>query len=377
MTHRERLETAWSHEEPDRVPIELRIEASARTDPRAARLVELMDEHADNFFGARGYDWGFMGWPSSASKRVIEECPGEFTRWEHRLETPAGDFTAVARVPDDEEAAYDCHWEKRYITSPADLERLLDVPLEVREVTVEAFERTVANVGERGVVHVSLLHPLGFLVRHATMEEVYTWFVTHGELMHRLIEATTEHVVRATEAMMAAGIGPYFMLGAHEMLIPPWAGMKFFDEFVLPYDRRVGEVIHRHGGKLRIHCHGNAMDYLERFVEMGVDSMEPLEAAPLGDVDLAEAKRRVGDRMLLSGNVPSPYFINWGPDQVRDAVREAIRAAARGGGFSLRTTGGTAGTNAVREREQLGRIIANCEAYIAAGLEFGQYPIRL
>jgi len=85
----------------------------------------------------------------------------------------------------------------------------------------------------------------------------------------------------------------------------------------------------------------------------------------------------VGDHMLLSGNIPSPYFPRWTRGQVEESVRDAIRSAAAGGGFTLRTTGGTAGTNAVKDHDQLGKVIGLCETYLTAGLKYGQYPIRV
>jgi len=375
MTHRERLETAWAFKQPDRVPIEIQIAQETQEDPRAARLTELIDEHADNFYVRGGYDWGFLGWPATYSEHVVEEHPGEFIRRERVFRTPAGPFKALTRAPDYEGAPPDFHWEKRYITSPREIELLLEAPLRVRTPNKAAFDEALADVGEKGVVIVGLLHPLGWLVRNATMEEVYIWFIERRELMHRFLETTNDHVAKAVDAMMSSGIGPYFITYAHEMLIPPWAGIEFFDEFVFPYDKHVNDVIHRHGGKLRIHCHGNAMAYLERFAAMGVDSIEPLEPPPLGDCDLAEAKRRVGERVLLSGNVPSPYFTTWSAREVEEAVQLAIQAAAPGGGFTLRTTGGTAGTGSVRDPEASAKIIENCEAYILAGLKHGSYPI--
>lgn len=377
MTHKERFETAWSFKEPDRVPIELRISRDANKDPRAARLKELIVQHSDNLVGATPYDWGFLGWPSTYSERVVEHRPGEFIRKERIHDTPAGKIVGVTCEPDTHEAAPDHHWEKRFITTPEDLERLLSAPLELQPVDMERYARNVRDAGDSGPVLIGMLHPLGQLVRNATMEDMYIWFKTHRDLVHRFLETTNNYVANAVETIIQAGMIPYFSVVAHEMLIPPWAGMKFFEEFVFPYDKHVNDVVHRHGGKIRAHCHGNCMDYLERFSEMGIDAIEPLEGPPIGNVDLAEAKRRVGDRMMLSGNIPSPYFPMWTQEQVRESVREAIRVAAPGGGFSLRTTGGTAGTNAFKDREQLGRIIKNCEAYLLAGLEYGTYPIQL
>ena len=375
MTSKERLETAWLFQEPDRVPVELQISQRAREHPRAKRLLELIAEHADNFCGAPGYDWGFMGHAATYSERILEERPGEFIRRERAFETPAGRFSAITREPLSREAAPDWHWEKRYICSPDDIRRVVETRLEVRAPDRASFDKEVAKIGDTAVAITGIWHPLGWLVRNATMEEVYIWFRTHRPLMHRFLEVTNDYVASVVEKMMDAGVGPCFAVTAHEMMIPPWAGPEFFEEFIFPYDKHVNDVIHRHGGKLRIHCHGNAMGYLERFSQMGVDSIEPLEGPPMGDCDLAEAKRLVGDRMLLSGNVPSPYFTTWSRRQVEDSVRRAIRAAAEGGGFSLRTTGGDAGTNSAKDREQLAKIIDNCEAYLLAGLEYGTYPI--
>jgi hypothetical protein len=107
--------------------------------------------------------------------------------------------------------------------------------------------------------------------------------------------------------------------------------------------------------------------------DMGIDSIEPLEPPPYGDVDLAEAKRLVGDRMLLSGNVVSQAFDSMGAGEVRADVKRSIDAGAPGGGFTLRTTGGGASTGSVKTHEQLLRVLSNIEVYIDAALEYAGY----
>jgi len=373
MNHRERMETAWSHKEPDRVPIELGIPKPMREHPKGARLCDLADEYATNFGEAPGPNWGFLGLPTESDEEVIEEVPGQFRRLRRVQHTPAGEFVAITYHP---EGNPDYHWEKRFIDTLDDPARMRDVPRSTSSFDIETFRKALDKAGG-GMPLTELFHPLGSLVRSASMEKVYGWFAGEPTRIHRYLEATSRQVIETIQTIGGAGLRPNFVTCAHEMLIPPWLGHRYFDEFVFPYDKVVNDAIHAIGGRLRIHCHGDCMDFLEKMVDMGVDSIEPLEPPPAANCDLAEAKRKVGHRMLLSGNILSQQFYHRRPDQVREEVREAIRAAAPGGGFSLKSTGGICiGAIAVTD-EQAEREIECYETYILAGLEFGEYPIRL
>ncbi|MBU0714340.1 MAG: hypothetical protein KJ964_03155 [Verrucomicrobia bacterium] len=374
MTHRQRFETAWSFREPDRVPIEAMISPHSQKHPAAARLLELIDTVADNLIDVGGLNFGFIGLPVKRSeKTLIEDRPGEFQRYQLLRETAVGTFTAITYHPAGE---IDYHWEKRFVTTLDDFKRVAEAPRPALTLDVAKWQEGMAKAGDRGLPIVGVWHPLGNLIRNSTTEEVYTWFHMERETMHRYLAAANSQVAELLERALAAGVGPYFGVSGHEVMLPPWMGHALFDEFVFPYDKRVNDVIHRHGGKLRAHCHGNCMDYLEQMVDMGLDAIEPLEHLPTGDVDLAEAKRRVGDRMMLCGNIASERFLFVTPEEVRSQVRDAIRTAAPGGGFALRTSGGHCGTCMQLPDEIMAKVLANVEAFILAGLEFGQYPIR-
>ena len=378
MTHRERLETAWRFTEPDRVPIELCLAPDALKHPAAARLVTLAAEHADNFLGVPGAAWGFLGLPAHSQEEVIEEQPGAYRRVRRVHETAVGSFTAITYHPAGSPAS-DFHWEKRFVSTLEDMARLADAPRAPATWDCAAHRARVAAIGGQGIPVADLLHPLGALVRNATMEEMYAWFREEPGLVHRFLAAANDQVAATVARMQTElGAGITFMSWAHEMLIPPWMGRELFAEFVRPYDQKIYAAVHRGGGRFRAHCHGNCMEFLETMADMGVDAIEPLEHAPTGNVVLAEAKRRVGDRMLLSGNIASEQFVRLAPTEVRARVCSAIRDAAPGGGFTLRTSGGYANTGGVTMTEaELRRVFANCEAYLLAGLELGPYPIRL
>jgi uroporphyrinogen decarboxylase len=93
-----------------------------------------------------------------------------------------------------------------------------------------------------------------------------------------------------------------------------------------------------------------------------MDIIATLTPPPVGDVDLAEAKKRVGDKTCLKGNIDLIYVLLKGtPELVRKSVREAIDAAADGGGFILSTS------DSIRE----GTPVENVRAYSEAAREYG------
>ena len=79
LSSRERLATAWSFQEPDRVPIELEFSGSMDDVPAAQRIRDFVSNEADNFKVTAAADWGFFSLDTRSDETIIEEVPGGFT----------------------------------------------------------------------------------------------------------------------------------------------------------------------------------------------------------------------------------------------------------------------------------------------------------
>jgi hypothetical protein len=110
-----------------------------------------------------------------------------------------------------------------------------------------------------------------------------------------------------------------------------------FDRFVAPYDCELIELAHQAGQRIVYHTCGGMMPLLERIAEMGPDAMETFTPPGMGgDVDLKEAKRRVGGRVCMIGGFDQfHFFTGCTPEETRREVRRCFEAAGEGGGYIL------------------------------------------
>jgi Uroporphyrinogen decarboxylase (URO-D) len=375
MDSKSRMLKAWNFEEPDRVPLEMRLYPPAKGLPGADKIREFQENEADNFMGVAGFDWGFVGLDTEYSEEIIEDVPGDFKRTLRTHSTPVGKFTAVTRQDYDENDPYDYHWEKRFIDTVDDFRRIAGADRAIRSFDLEKYNQGCRDIGTRGLPATGVLHPLGTLVRWSNMEEVYMWMMLEDELFIKFLEKSNQQVIDslATLSNLELEDPPVFITSALEMLIPPWLGKEQFMKYVFQFDKPVNDAIHKIGGRHRAHCHGNSGAFLEFFADMGIDGVEPLEPSPYADNILKDAKKAVGDRMLLSGNIVSQafYLDSFKVEDVRNLVKRAIEDGAPGGGFTLRTTGGAVGNG--KNREQCIKSIDCNLALIDAWREFGAY----
>ena len=112
---------------------------------------------------------------------------------------------------------------------------------------------------------------------------------------------------------------------------------KLFEQFVAPYDSELIARAHGAGQRIAYHTCGGMMPLLELIAAMGPDAMETFTPPAMGgDTDLAEAKRRIGDRVCMIGGFDQFHcYLNCTPEETRAAVRRCFEAAGEGGGYII------------------------------------------
>jgi uroporphyrinogen decarboxylase len=112
---------------------------------------------------------------------------------------------------------------------------------------------------------------------------------------------------------------------------------RLFEKFVAPYDSGLIALAHEAGQRIVYHTCGGMMPILEQIAGMGPDAMETFTPVDMGgDVNLAEAKRRIGDKVCMIGGFDQFHFFSGcTPEQTRAEVRRCFEAAGEGGGYIL------------------------------------------
>ena len=104
-------------------------------------------------------------------------------------------------------------------------------------------------------------------------------------------------------------------------------------EFCLPYDKRQHAALKAQGAKIVYHLCGGHMPLLETVAENGADCLETMTPPAMGaDCNLAQAKRRVGNKLAFIGGFDqNAGFEKGNPALIKKMVRELFEACPNGG----------------------------------------------
>lgn len=116
----------------------------------------------------------------------------------------------------------------------------------------------------------------------------------------------------------------------------PFLSPALFSEFITPYLARLTQGYRDMGFYVIKHTDGNIMPILDQLVDTKPHALHSLD--PQGGVDIAEVKRRVGNKLALCGNVNCGLMDTGTDEQVVESARYSLKHGMPGGGYIFSTS---------------------------------------
>jgi len=188
------------------------------------------------------------------------------------------------------------------------------------------------EIGDSGLAMLDTADPLCLVAPLFDMATFTEVAFTEPELFRSALDCAAELLFPFVEAAAAEWPGRFWRIYGPEYASPPYLPPHLFREYVVPYVRTMVEMIHRHGGWVRVHSHGRLRDILDDICATGCDAIDPIEPPHQGDVELAYVREKYGAQLVLFGNIEACDIENLPTPQFRDKIRRALDEGTRGAG---------------------------------------------
>lgn len=380
MTSRERMMTALRNKQPDRVPVAPDISnmVPAKLTGKPFWEIYYHEEpplwkayiEAVKYFGMDGWfiygELKYITDPKVSVERMVVRQEAE--KWEARntYHTPDGDLTELIVYPKSNPPT---HIEKVVKDFKADFRKYKHFFPKITGYDGELYRQQKKELGELGMMCNIIIPPgLHWYVDffHGSLEAVTYAYYDYPELFAELRECHEKYCLRQVEMAIDAGVDSVLTGGSGSITLQ---SPDIWRELSLPTLKKITKMCKEAGVISGVHSCGKEMYLLETMAnETDLDYANPLEIPPMGDANLAEAKKRFGNKLALMGNLhTTEVMLNGSVEDVKRESLKAILDAGKDGGFVLSTG------------DQCGRDTpdANILAMMETVKEFGHYPLDL
>jgi len=200
----------------------------------------------------------------------------------------------------------------------------------------EIFDILRERAGEEFSLHGEVTSPFDYFLNLLGFREALIGLMEDPGKSKEILERYAAAVTR-----LALGIADHDVDAIK--VSSPFAGSGFisplfYREFVMPFEAKIARAVRQRGLPVYLHTCGAIGDRLEFMVEAGFSGIECLDPRPLGNVELGEAKKRVGHRVFIKGNLdPVNVLLRGSKEEVRREARRALEAGKPGGRYILST----------------------------------------
>jgi uroporphyrinogen decarboxylase len=282
------------------------------------------------------------------------------------IKTPAGVLTQEFSVNQLRPGTFMYGCTLKPIKTPKDLDIAIKyepkMPAEWPQKAKKKVQKLKAAVGDSGILGSWSPHGpfnnASLLIDH---EVLYSLFLTDYEFYQKLMTFAMERSLDYARAIDDAGVDVHCVGGN----VPGgFLGKKYYDEFILPFEKKYIEFIQANGTPAMYHNCGQIMNLVESYKKLGVRIVEPFSPAPLGDADLAMAKKIVNGEYVIVGGVDQVNVIQNGTiDQIKRKTEETIKIGKPGGKFILQSA----------DFLEYSTPIENIKAYVETAMQFAGY----
>jgi uroporphyrinogen-III decarboxylase len=377
MTSRERLLAGARREPVDMIPLSPRVGYAARyhcgseTPQNMLRLKQKYDY--DPFITISGQDipladpFCVFSYAPGVNVDIKVKDEGPRRTVERTIHTPDGDMHEVRVLANPGHTEYGFAPEPAHreymVKSADDLPKLRHLIPPVNTSLANEYHGWEKIAGDEAVTRACIYGPVGYQANQAmSTEDMMINYLTNRELVIELVDMFREALNAQLKAMLEEGVRYFYSSWYAHSLSVGWSP-QIFREWFLPMIKEQAELIHSYDGIFNYYEDGKCMGIVNMLLEAGVDLLETCMPPPVGDFDLAEAKKICDNKMTLMGYVDLIYVLQQGTiEDVRRQVEQACTIGGKGGCFILGTS------DSIRERTP----IENIDAYFKYGREFGQ-----
>lgn len=245
--------------------------------------------------------------------------------------------------------------EQIELLKPSDPEKDGKLPL-----VLKALKIIKEKIGDEVNVGAGLAGPFSTAASVVGTENLLKWMLKYPKQVHVLMEIVTESNNRFIEKVAELGIGVGF---SDPVSSTSLISVKQFKEFSAPYiEKNVDKMKSLTGGRPSIHICGTSKGIWESVMDTGISSFS------IDNVeDLADAKEIMGDRIIISGNVPPVDVMQLGTrEEVLRSAKECIRKTYGTKKGYILSSGCQIPMNTPME---------NIDALMDAAKIYGSYPI--
>jgi len=158
------------------------------------------------------------------------------------------------------------------------------------------------------------------------------------QMAHWLMDRFTDFYLAFFDRMLTAAKGRIDILRAADDLGTQrglFLSPEMFRSFIKPRLKKLADMTHSHQVKFMFHSCGAVRPLIEDLIEIGVDILDPLQAAAEG-MEPQALKDEYGGRICLHGGICTQYLLPKGtPEEVRYEVRRRLEILGTGGGYIL------------------------------------------